>query len=376
MRIALLSTCAVSVPPKAYGGTELVTAELAKMLTRLGHDVTVFATGDSHPAGELRFRYATAVWPPDEQAELRHAAFAWGVIASGGFDVVHAHQAPAIAFTALSTVPTVVTLHHERDAKLVAFYQDFPGVTYVAISQRQAELMPELGVRQVVHHGLDASLYAPGDGDGGYCAFLGRLAAEKAPHVAIDAALAARVPLRLAGAPHWPDRPYFDAEIAPRLSAAGGAVAWVGEVTHGPKVELLRGARALLFPIQWEEPFGLVMIESMLVGTPVIAFARGAAPEVIEDGVTGFIVRDAAEMAFRLRHLDGFDRSRCRARAAERWTSLRMARDYERIYERVASERGVSRKWASGVHSIDRRTLPLGERGASLEGEPEPTGTA
>ena len=267
------------------------------------------------------------MWPPDAEAELQHAAFAWRHIARGNVDVVHAHQPASVAFAPLFPVPTVLTLHDARIERRVSFLLDFPDVLRVAISERQAALVPELEVQHVVHHGLDAALYELGPGDGGYCAFLGRLAVEKGPHVAIDAARAAGVPIRIAGSPHPPDRDYFAREVAPRLAAAGaGAGArTVGELAHAPKVELLGHAVALLFPIAWEEPFGLAMIESMLVGTPVIAFGLGSVPEVVEEGVTGFIVGDAREMALRLRQLDGFDRARCRARAVERGSSMRMA---------------------------------------------------
>lgn len=344
MRVALVSTCAVAVPPKGYGGTELVVAELAKMLTRRGHEVTVYATGDSEPGTELRYKFATPIWPPDEGSELRHAAFAWREIARGAFDVVHVHQAPSIALGALVPgVPLVATLHHCRDPALIDFYLDFRETTFVAISRRQADLVPELAVRHVVHHGLDPGHYPAGDGDGGYCAFLGRIAPEKAPHLAIDAALAAGVPLHIGGAPHPCHAQYFDAEVAPRLACAGPAVRCLGPVGLASKVTLLGGARALLFPVEWEEPFGLVMIESMLVGTPVVAFARGSVPEVVEDGVTGFIVKDVREMAARLRALDRFDRAKCRARAVERWSSARMGRDYERVYEEAAREKRATR---------------------------------
>jgi glycosyltransferase involved in cell wall biosynthesis len=359
MRIALISTCAVAVPPKAYGGTELVTAELAKMLTRLGHSVTVYATGDSRPAGALRYRFEERVWPPDAEAELQHAAFAWRHIARANVDVVHAHQPLSVAFAPLFSVPTVLTLHDARIERRVSFLLDFPDVLRVAISERQAALVPELDVQHVVHHGLDAALYELGPGAGGYCAFLGRLAVEKGPHVAIDAARQAGVPLRLAGSPHPPDRDYFAREVAVRLDSTGATARAVGELSLAPKVELLRHAMALLFPIAWEEPFGLAMIEAMMVGTPVIAFPRGSVPEVVEEGLTGFIVRDTREMALRLRQLDGFDRSRCRARAVERWSSMRMARDYEAIYDEML-RRGVISRRGSGAHRPERTV-----RGAS-----------
>jgi glycosyltransferase involved in cell wall biosynthesis len=343
MRIGLLSTCAVAVPPRGYGGTELIIAELARTLEGRGHQVTVFATGDSTPEAELRAHFPAPVWPPDDMAELRHSAFAWRSIGAEDppFDVIHAHQAPAIAFSAVCPVPTVVTFHHERIDKLVEYYRDFRDVTPVAISRRQAELLPELGVRHVVHHGLDVDRYDAGHGRDGWLAFIGRFAPEKGPDIAIDVAAALHLSLRMGGKPHWANGEFFESEIAPRLESHHGLVRWDGEVSFAPKLEILRGARATLFPIAWEEPFGLVMIESMLVGTPVVAFTRGAAPEVVDEGVTGFLVRDRDEMIDRVRRIGEIDRARCRARARERFNSGRMARDYEDVYaSAVAARRG------------------------------------
>ena len=185
----------------------------------------------------------------------------------------------------------------------------------------------------------DGDRYPAGTGAGGWLAFVGRFAPEKGPHIAIDAAVTLGVPLCMGGQPHWENEAYFEREIRPRLASARGLVRWGGEVSFGPKLDLLGGARATLFPIEWEEPFGLVMIESMLVGTPVVAFARGSAPEVIEDGVTGFLVRNREEMIDRLRHVGVIDRERCRARARERFDSVRMARDYERVYAHAIAAR-------------------------------------
>jgi glycosyltransferase involved in cell wall biosynthesis len=215
MRIALLSTCAASVPPEAYGGTELVIWELSKTLSRFGHEVTVFATGDSRPAGRLRWHFPRPVWPPNEMADLRHSAHAWREICSEDppFDVVHVHQAPAVSFSTISPVPTVSTLHHDRNQKLVDYYNGFRDVTYVAISRRQAELLPEIDVRHVVYHGLDGDECPAGDGRGGWLAFVGRLAAEKGPDIAIDAARAAGLPLHVGGKPHWVNEPFFESEM-------------------------------------------------------------------------------------------------------------------------------------------------------------------
>jgi glycosyltransferase involved in cell wall biosynthesis len=361
MRIALVSTCAVATPPRAYGGTELIVAELAKGLHRLGHEVTTFATGDSAPEGALRARFPEPVWPPNDLAEMRHAAFAMEHIARGGFDLVHVHHAAALPVSGFLDLPMVYTVHHCRVDTLVAHYLDHPDTSLVAISERQAQLCPELQFARTIYHGLDPDLYEAGEG-ADYVAFLGRFAEEKAPHLALDAARAAGISLRLGGAPHECLREYFAREVEPRLAHA----VWEGELSQEPKLKLLRGARALLMPIVWEEPFGLVMIEAMLVGTPVIAFARGSAPELIEEGVTGFLVNDVDEMADRIRRLGEIDRVRCRARAQERWTTMRMARDYVSLYESKLGSSGGAHilSWAN---ALERRASQV---------PPDPSGRA
>lgn len=329
LRIAILSTCALSTPPKAYGGTELVTSDLATALRRLGHEPTVFATGDSTCAGARRAHFDAPVWPPDDLSELRHASAAWHEIgASGEFDVVHVNHAAALPFARFVSIPTVATVHHERVAQLAAHYADHPLVAFAAISRRQAQLAWEVPFRAVIHHGLDVERYPYGAG-GNACAFLGRFASAKAPHLAIEAARRSGLPIELGGEAHPPERTYFETRVATQL---GPNVTWLGEVGHERKVDLLRRVRCLLFPIQWEEPFGLVMIESMLIGTPVIAFACGAAPEVVEEGVTGFLVHDLDEMVAKISDVGRLDRHACRAAARKRWSAERMARDYLDLY--------------------------------------------
>jgi glycosyltransferase involved in cell wall biosynthesis len=339
LEIALVSTCAVSTPPQKYGGTELVLADLARELVAVGHRPTVFATGDSKSAGARRSLFEAPVWPPDAFAELRHSEYAWEQIAKSSFDVVHVNTPIALPFERFVHVPTVATVHHARLDNVAAHYAAHPNIFYAAISKRQRELSPDVPFRAVIHHGLHPESYAAGAGDGGYCAFLGRFAREKAPHLAIDAARAAGLPLRLAGEPHPSERDYVQAEVVPRL---GAGTTCIGEVGHDAKVELLRGARCLLMPIQWEEPFGLVLIEAMLVGTPVIAFDLGSARELVEEGITGFLCNTINEMATRIGQVNAIDRRLCRERARVRWGAARMAREYVDLYHRaIESARGV-----------------------------------
>jgi glycosyltransferase involved in cell wall biosynthesis len=339
MRIAMISTPFVAVPPPRYGGTELIVSELVNGLAEAGHEVTLFATGDSEapPGVTLRARFDEARWPPQPYTELDHTSWAMEQILADAqpYDVIHAHVPSALTFAAMLDAPLVYTVHHDGGdemAKLASIYER-SRAQFIAISARQRALQPHLAGATIIHHGLDPARYTFGAGDGGYCGFLGRYSHEKAPHVAVDVARAAGLPIRLAGKPHWPDLEYFEREVAPRFSRDG--VTNLGELGGAPKREFLARAAALLFPIAWEEPFGLVMIEAMLSGTPVLALPRGAAPEVVEDGVTGFLCRDADEMSERLRDIGSFDRNKCRQRALERWTTARMVRDHLALYEQL-----------------------------------------
>lgn len=339
MRIAMISTPFLPVPPPRYGGTELIVAALTEGLMARGHDVVLYATGDSTVGAEVRSCFPSPVWPPDPYCELAHVCHAMRDLLSGPgrVDVIHAHSAQALAYAHLLEVPVIYTVHHERVEPMAQLYRATRAdtVRMVCISERQRALSADVFDAAVVHHGLDTSCYHPGAGRGGYAAFLGRFALEKGPHAAIDVARAAGVPLRLAGLPHWKDELYFRTEVEPRLAQPG--VEWLGELSIDPKVRLLGDAFVTLFPIAWEEPFGLVMIESMLCGTPVIALPRGAAPEVIDPGVTGWVVDDAAEMTALVRALHSgeirVDREACRRRAAARFHRDRMVDDYLALYE-------------------------------------------
>ncbi len=338
----MISTPFVATPPPRYGGTELVVWELTLGLRDAGHDVTLFTVGRS--AHQSRSLYPAPVWPPEPYHEFNHAAWAIAELHAldPAPDLIHCHIPAGLPLTPFAPAPMIYTLHHQREEQLTHFYTYHRKVQMVAVSDRQRQLLPELENIACVHHGLLPARYPLGSG-GGPAVFLGRLAPEKAPHVAIDIARAAGVPLIVAGAAHWNDRAYFDREVAPRLAADG--VTWIGEVGYSEKVELLGNACALLFPIDWEEPFGLVMVEAMLSGTPVLATSRGSVPEIIESGVTGWIYDEPRLLEAKLRELaapgHSFDRSACRARARERFSRSRMVSDYVALYARTIAGREV-----------------------------------
>lgn len=362
LRVAMVSTPFVPVPPRQYGGTELVVAELIDGLVERGARVTLFAAGDSrggyHRACPVRSWFKDSTWPPSVYKELEHSSFALGELLArqGEFELVHAHCATFLPLTLQLDLPVIYTLHHPYDDELCRLYGDFQRITYVAISARQQQLCGPFARGAVIHHGVDPERYRLGQVRPDTVAFLGRLSRVKAPHRAIEIAAAAGLRLRIGGRAHEEDAEYFRAEVRPRLG--GPLVEHLGEIGHEPKVELLSTSRALLFPIEWEEPFGLVMIEAMLCGCPVIAYARGAAPEVIDEGITGFLARDEKQMVELLEgpaHPDLFDRKRCRAHAAGRFSAARMVADYLRVYQaahlQALAEREVEAEAALQPHA-------------------------
>lgn len=356
MRIALISTPFVSVPPRLYGGIELVVHELAEGLVERGHAVELFATGDSCTSATLTSLYAEAQWPPETLTDLNHVSWAMQqIIERGPFDVIHAHSAVALGCARMApSLPMVYTIHHERDERLSAFYRFCRGAHCIAISEDQRRREIPLPHVDVIHHGLDPAKYrfeARAAGD--YVCFVGRFARVKGPHTSVDAAARAGVPLRIAGEIHPPDEAWAAAELRHRLSLPH--VRYEGALALGPKSALLCHARALLAPIAWNEPFGLILIEAMLSGCPVVSFARGSVPELIDEGVTGFVARSFEHMVELIRPsgaVDGFDRLRCRARAVERFGRDRMVTEHLALYERICRTRTPA--WTLHNHARPR----------------------
>lgn len=334
MRIALVVPPFISVPPKRYGGTELFVAELAEGLKAQGHHPVVYTVGESSVDCEIRWRRARGAWPIDSPLEssledIDHASWACKD-AAADCDVIHLNNAPGLTFSRFVPVPMVYTLHHPREDSLSRFYAGFPDVRFVAISRSQARAERRLSA-QVIHHGLRLDRYRVAAGPRDYLCFIGRIAPIKGPHTAIEVARLAGLPLKIAGEIQPQFRAYWEREVRPHL---GAGVEYVGEVDLRAKNELLAGARALLFPIHWEEPFGLVMIEAMACGVPVLAFARGAAPEVVANGVSGWLCADVAEIARRAL-APGVSAASCRAYVERRFTARRMVEQYLSVYQQA-----------------------------------------
>ncbi len=341
MRIAVVSPLVESVPPTLYGGTERVVSYLTEELVALGHEVTLFASGDSRTSARLvpcceralRFDPRVADYTP------HHLLLVQQVFERAEeFDILHFHI-DYLHYPLFARRPwkTVTTLHGRQDLwDPLPLYRKFPQMPLVSISDAQRRPLRHLPLRWAgtVHHGLPLDLYRPSAAHRGYALFLGRIAPEKRPDRAIRIARRAGVPLRIAAKVDRADRRYFHEVVEPLLE--GADVRFLGEVDDRRKNELLAGALALLFPIDWPEPFGLVMIEAMACGTPVVAWNCGSVPEIVEPNVTGCIVSSEEEAVAALRAVAGFDRRRVRARFEARFGARRMARDYLAIYERLA----------------------------------------
>lgn len=340
MRIAQVAPLYESVPPREYGGTERIVSFLTEELVRRGHDVTLFASGDSVTAARLvpmcerSLRADPAVV---DQLALHVVEIGAVARAESTFDVVHWHvDYLHFPSSARARTPRLTTLHGRLDIpELPAVYERFPDEPVVSISASQRTPLPAARWIGTVHHGLPRDLFHLVERPAAdpYLAFLGRMSPEKRPDRAIELARRVGLKLRMAAKVDAADRDYFAREVEPLLGDP--AVEFVGEIGDRDKQRFLGEARALLVPIDWPEPFGLVMIEAMACGTPVLAFHSGAVPEVVEPGVTGCVVSDLDEAARALPALLSLDRRGCRARFEERFTAERMTDDYEELYARL-----------------------------------------
>jgi glycosyltransferase involved in cell wall biosynthesis len=330
------------VPPKLYGGTERVVSYLTDELVAMGHDVTLFASGDSVTRAKLEpmhpqaLRFDTSL----RDCMAPHLLMLEQVAARAEeFDVLHCHLDywSFSLFSRLAT-PFLTTLHGRLDLpELQPIYNYFDDVPLVSISDAQRRPLPDANFIATVQHGLPADLLLPRPVRHGYLAFLGRICPEKCPDRAIEIARRTGIPLKMAAKVDRADIDYHETTIRPLID--GTLIEHIGEIGDAEKADFLSGAQALLLPIDWPEPFGLVMIEAMACGTPVIAFNAGSVPEIIEDGVTGFVVSNMAEACKAVARLPELSRAVIRARFEQRFTAERMAEDYVGLYRRLAVRR-------------------------------------
>jgi glycosyltransferase involved in cell wall biosynthesis len=338
LRIGIIAPPWVAVPPPVYGGTEFVVDQLARGLVAAGHDVRLFTTGDSTCPVPRAWLFPQALGTTaDSGVELAHVRRAYEELA--GVDIVHDHTltGPSWAGQWFPDLPVVTTNHGPFTPEMTAHFAAFSDrVPIIAISHAQRASAPNIAIAAVIHHGLDLDAFPIGAGDGGYLLFLGRMNADKGSHRAIAIARAAHKPLVIAAKMWEPDeRRYFTEQVEPLLS---DSIVYVGEVGGRRKLDLLGGAEALINPIRWPEPFGLVMIEALACGTPVLAFPEGAAPEIIEHGRTGFLCRDEADMVARVAQVGDLDRHACRASITRRFSTTRFVRDHVALYHRVLDD--------------------------------------
>ena len=347
MRIAVLSPVWFPVPPSGYGGIEWVVSLLADGLADAGHEVTLFASGDSLTKADLSFVYPKAPSSLIGRSlpELNHALACYERATE--FDIIHDHSGlPAAALGGAVDAPVVHTIHGPLDAEAGPIYERIarvsPRVGFISISLNQRRPKPNLPWLANIPNALDLSAYPCKPHPGEYLLFLGRMSPDKGCHRAVAVAMELGLPLKIAGKRREPkEREYFAELVKPHLSST---IEYLGEVTHGEKVELLQDARATLFPIEWEEPFGLVMIESMACGTPVIATRYGAVPEVIEHGRSGIIVDHYRQMPAALAEADRLDPLDLRHYVEERFSSERMVQDHLDAYEEAIASTSAATK--------------------------------
>jgi glycosyltransferase involved in cell wall biosynthesis len=340
MRIAQVAPLFESIPPKLYGGTERVVSYLTEELVRLGHDVTLFASGDSVTAARLEaicshaLRLNTGIFNHNAPMTM---LMEQALGKPNDFDIIHSHlDFMGFPLARRNPTPTVTTFHGRLDLpELQPVFREYAEMPMVSISDSQRKPVSWANWQATVYHGLPSDLYSLHPTPGGYLAFLGRIAPEKRPDHAIELAKRAGIPLRIAAKVDAADREYFRTEIEPLLSDP--LIEYIGEITDAEKNQFLGEAMALVCPYDWPEPFGLVLIEALACGTPVLAYRRGSIPEIIEDGVTGFVCEGLDEMTAAIPRIPAIDRQRCRWAFDQRFSVERMALDYLRVYEQAMS---------------------------------------
>jgi glycosyltransferase involved in cell wall biosynthesis len=337
MRIVLIAPPWVAVPPDAYGGTEGVLDTLARGLDRAGHDLLLFTTGDSTcsvPCASVLPR-AIGVGRGGSATELRHVIHGYQAAIDADADIVHDHTLVGPVYAdRFPHLPVVTTNHGPFQGELGDYYRAIAAKTpIIAISHHQASTALDIPLAAVIHHGVDPELFPAGNGGGGYAAFLGRMCPEKGIPAAIRVARRAGIPLRIAAKmSEAAELLYFERCVKPLL---GGDIEFLGELGGADKAHLLGSAVCLLNPIEWPEPFGMVMVEALACGTPVVATPMGAAPEIVEHGVTGFVCFDEGSLAAAVAEAACLDRNECRRAVAQRFSADRMVADHLSLYEQV-----------------------------------------
>jgi glycosyltransferase involved in cell wall biosynthesis len=340
MKIAQIAPLWESVPPRLYGGTERVVSYLTEELVRQGHEVTLYASGDSQTAARLKpacphaLRLNTGLVNRDAPLILMQEQ-ALGADADQ-FDIIHSHlDFLSFPMSRRSPTPVLTTLHGRLDLpELVPIFREYTDMQLVSISNAQRQPLPHANWQATVYHGLP-DLYAYQSTPGHYLAYLGRICPEKRPDHAIEIAKRVGIPLRIAAKVDPVDREYFETQIVPLLTHP--LIEYLGEINDAEKCDFLGNAAAVLCTYDWPEPFGIVLIEALACGTPVFAYRRGSIPEIIEDGVTGFVCDSLAEMVRNIDQLPLINRQRCREAFESRFTVQRMVKDYLEVYERMAT---------------------------------------
>jgi len=343
LRIGIIAPPFIPVPPPQYGGTELFVANLAIGLKAKGVEVVLYTNGESTAPVERKWLYPQGEWPLKDDVfyhirDLEHHA--WAIAdATRDCDLLHVNNVSGLSYSRFVPQPFVYTVHHAHDAALLEVYRRYADVHYVCISSFQGTLL-ELPRCNTIHHGIDASLYRVGEGKRDYLAFLGRIAPVKGVHLAIEAAKKAGIPLKIAGQIQPLFQDYWEQMVQPHVD--GKFIEFVGELDLEGKNQLLGGARAMLFPIQWHEPFGLVMVESMACGTPVLALPGGSVAEVVEEGVSGHICANVDDLGKRAADV-AIPAAAVRRYVEEKFSVARMTAAYIQLYERALAAGSVAR---------------------------------